>query len=375
MTFRSISLLATLLIVLSVHCGGGGGGSGGSETGTTTTTSTPTVSSLKVDGSAVASSGTTIFNDATLAITFSDSMNATTVTTSTVTLTDSSSNTVTSTISAATDSDGTANNEFTLDPTPILSPNATYTVTIEGGSTGVKNSAGTALSGDTTYSVQTKCASDDDFSNVDTASCYTFRFTSNHTNESGASEQAASITTAGGQVVIDMGAVDRNAVLDSAHLSGVPAMYKRVSGDFDLQLTVVSATIEDGNSSGGIGIESDMTGTGQISGWCARFLDHCGASLGGAAVSTLACTQSGTSISKAVTMRLLRAGNILRCYYKQSGESDFTLIGSGANNSWPSSFYIMIYGDSNSTSGTNVYTFDDFQFSSGNAIGQSISEQ
>jgi len=98
-------------------------------------TTPPTVTSV------TPANGTTGVNIATtVTATFSEAMNAATITASTVVLRDPGNTAVASTISY-----NTATNVITLTPTSALAAGTTYTATITGGSGGVKDLAGNAL--------------------------------------------------------------------------------------------------------------------------------------------------------------------------------------------------------------------------------------
>jgi hypothetical protein len=83
--------------------------------------------------------------------TFSETMNASTLTTYTFVLTKQGS----STPVAATVSYSSTTNKATLNPNSDLASNTTYTATVKGGSTGAKDSAGNALAQDYSWSFTT----------------------------------------------------------------------------------------------------------------------------------------------------------------------------------------------------------------------------
>jgi len=89
--------------------------------------------------------------DANVEATFSEAMDASTLSTSTFTLTKQGSTTPV----AATVSYDSATKKATLDPNANLEVGATYMATIKGGSSGVKDTAGNALASDKTWSFTT----------------------------------------------------------------------------------------------------------------------------------------------------------------------------------------------------------------------------
>ena len=84
----------------------------------------------------------------TITATFSEALNGATVTATTFQLRDAGNNIVPATIS-------TASNTITLLPTTVLANSTTYTVTIKGGTSGVKGLAGNAMVNDYTWSFTT----------------------------------------------------------------------------------------------------------------------------------------------------------------------------------------------------------------------------
>ena len=83
---------------------------------------------------------------------FSEALNGTTVTATTVQLKDAGNNIIPATISASS-------NLVTILPTSALSNSMTYTVTIKGGASGVKGSTGSALANDYTWAFTTETVS------------------------------------------------------------------------------------------------------------------------------------------------------------------------------------------------------------------------
>jgi N,N-dimethylformamidase beta subunit-like, C-terminal/Concanavalin A-like lectin/glucanases superfamily/Bacterial Ig-like domain/Bacterial Ig domain/Calx-beta domain len=108
-------------------------------------TTAPTVSSV-----APANGATGVLTDTNVTATFSESVNPTTVTTSTFELRDSANALVPATVSY-----NSSTSTATLDPSSTLAWGATYTARVKGGSSGVKDSAGNALAADFTWSFTT----------------------------------------------------------------------------------------------------------------------------------------------------------------------------------------------------------------------------
>ncbi|WP_251046599.1 Ig-like domain-containing protein [Arthrobacter sp. ISL-85] len=119
-------------------------GSGGGTADTTAPTVTGTSPAAGATGVAVA---------ANVSGTFSEAMDASTITSSTVTL-----QTGTTAVPAAVTYDST-NKVATLNPGVDLAAGTTYTATIKGGSGGVKDAAGNALAADRTWTFTTAAAS------------------------------------------------------------------------------------------------------------------------------------------------------------------------------------------------------------------------
>lgn len=129
------------------HFYDGSGGSGGTPPPADTTAPTVTATSP-------ASGSTGVAAAANVTATFSEAMNASTVTSSTFTLQAGSSTPVPAVV--AYDS---ANNVATLNPNADLAAGTVYTATVKGGSGGVKDSAGNALAADRTWTFTTAPAS------------------------------------------------------------------------------------------------------------------------------------------------------------------------------------------------------------------------
>ncbi|MFN3922534.1 MAG: Ig-like domain-containing protein, partial [Pseudarthrobacter sp.] len=120
---------------------GSGSGGGGDTAAPTVTGTSP------VDGA----TGTAVSTNVTA--TFSEAMNTSTITSDTFTL-----KTGTTAVSAAVTYSGTGNTA-TLNPGTDLAAGTTYTATVKGGSTGVKDAAGNALASDKTWTFTTAAAS------------------------------------------------------------------------------------------------------------------------------------------------------------------------------------------------------------------------
>ena len=117
-----------------IECTGGGGGD----------TTPPTVT-----GRTPAPGATAVATSVSPTATFSEAMNASTITTTNFTLVKQG----TSTPVAATVS--YAGQTATLDPSSDLDASSTYTATVKGGSSGVKDLAGNALASDSTWTFTT----------------------------------------------------------------------------------------------------------------------------------------------------------------------------------------------------------------------------
>ncbi|TDL41793.1 hypothetical protein E2R57_00870 [Arthrobacter nitrophenolicus] len=127
-------------LVLTLAPSGDGGG--------TADTTAPTVT---VTAPADGATGVAVPADVTG--TFSEAMNTSTITATTFTLA-----TGTTTVPAAVTYDGTTR-VATLNPTADLAPSTTYTATIKGGASGVKDAAGNALASDKTWTFTTAAPS------------------------------------------------------------------------------------------------------------------------------------------------------------------------------------------------------------------------
>ena len=125
------------------HYYDGSGGSGGGTADTTAPTVTATSPAAGATGVAVTANVTG---------TFSEAMNASSITSSTFTL-----QTGSTAVPAAVTYDSTAK-VATLNPNADLAAGTTYTATIKGGTSGVKDAAGNALAADKTWTFTTAAA-------------------------------------------------------------------------------------------------------------------------------------------------------------------------------------------------------------------------
>jgi len=117
-------------------------------TGSAPDTTPPTIVSVSPSGSASAPPTTAV------TATFSEPINASTISTSTFELRDGSNALVNATVTY----DATTRTA-TLDPTPTLTNTVVYTATVKGGSTGVKDLAGNALAANRTWTFTTSSIS------------------------------------------------------------------------------------------------------------------------------------------------------------------------------------------------------------------------
>ena len=117
---------------------------------TTPPTTTALVPADGSTGASINTNGAAVSVGASVAVTFSEAMNAATINSSTFVLRDPGNAVVPSSVSY----DGTTN-VATLTPTTALAPSTTYTATVSGGSSGVKDSSGNALASDLAWSFTT----------------------------------------------------------------------------------------------------------------------------------------------------------------------------------------------------------------------------
>jgi hypothetical protein len=123
-------------------------GTGGTDTTAATRTWTVDTISPTINNVSPADQSQNVSLGTNIEATFSETMNASTLTTSTFTLTKQGSSTPVS----ATVSYSSTTNKATFNPSSNLASNTTYMATIKGGSTGAKDSAGNALAQDYSWS-------------------------------------------------------------------------------------------------------------------------------------------------------------------------------------------------------------------------------
>jgi hypothetical protein len=115
---------------------------------TVTAGSAPDTTPPTITGRSPAPSATGVSQTGNITVTFSEAMNASTVSGSTVELRTAGNVLVSSTVTYAS-------NVATLDPASTLAAQATYTVTVRGGASGVRDVAGNALAADSSWSFTT----------------------------------------------------------------------------------------------------------------------------------------------------------------------------------------------------------------------------
>jgi hypothetical protein len=118
---------------------------------TSTFTTVPDTTPPTVTGVSPANGATGVNRGANVTATFSEAMTASTITTSTIQLRNPSN-----TLIAAAVSYNASTHVATLNPNSNLAATTTYTATVVGGSSGVKDSAGNALATNFTWSFRTQ---------------------------------------------------------------------------------------------------------------------------------------------------------------------------------------------------------------------------
>lgn len=227
------------------------------------------------------------------------------------------------------------------------------------------------------FMVDLPCTSSDDFGDAaKLPECYAFNNTTNQTDVADNSESAA-ITAEDGRLKIAFTAVDSEGRFG---FDTLPAATKTVTGDFDVHLTVASATIDSVNSKGGFRIVASMTSSGDEE-------DHFTCAVRGSGCETRAdFSESETGETKEpacsfaagpgtysveIDLRVVREGDVFRCFWRRTGETTFNQIGPDATSSGlPDQVVLAIVGESHSTGGTGVFFFDDLVFEMGFASGQ-----
>lgn len=393
-SFKILVSLCLFLGFLSTAFGGCGRESADTpeETATAAAAEELTISSVMAGSVSLSSSATTssVSKETSFVVTFSGAMDESTVTSDTLTLTDISdggSNTLAGTIAA--NGDKTA---FTFTPSENVLGDAifgssTYQFVVIGGAEGVKDGSGNTLSETLTYTFTTACTSSDAFESSSSNICYTFRNTGNQTNESEAATNAADIIINGegnGKLRVDF---STTAVDWASHPAGdLASLYKHVSGDFTVEVTVESITIDGTiNPQIGFAVDSSLVSGrgGPDSLTCTHSPSNCNVSairnnvFDPTSSGNVSCIETPFSdeqrtVSSGVTLRLSRSGQVLTCAYRTATASTFTTIGAPLTlNSLPSDVVLGIMGTSgSSSSGTGAFVLDNLLFTSGGATGQ-----
>ena len=178
----------------------------------------PTVESLTDSSDNVlASTGSSVALDGSLGLTFSESIDATTLSSDTVSVT-CNGVAVEVAIAEAVDTDTVADNEFAL--TSDAWPNNNCTVTLLGGSEGVTDSSGLALAENVSWNLAPSCGFDENFIDaaVLTNGCWTAANGNNYATTLDSNTTNASMLT----MVLDASDSDDNP----------PYISKTLAGDF-----------------------------------------------------------------------------------------------------------------------------------------------
>jgi hypothetical protein len=342
---------------------GTSGDSGSDGSSATTDTTGPTVSSTQDSSGTSIATDTAVSVNTTFCCLFSEAIDITTCTTSTLQLSCGGSS-VTGTVDTSVDSDSITNNECCLNPDSALSQktSCTFTCTNE-----IKDTSGNE--GTTSQQTATTgCASSDDFS-ADSSACYEFSNTSNQTNDISNAE-AASIAMTGGQLVFDMSTVNSDP---SANPNNRPSAEKTVSGDFDIQIKVVSLTADNDDAIVKFTIAPTSGSSTQNAFTCQLSRTQCimGQATGGVGSTAFdAACHLGGATSANIDLRVVRAGTTFQCFRRLSG-GDFVQVGGDITNAnLEDTISVEIEATSRSTSGTGEYVLDDLVFNSGGAVGQ-----
>ncbi|MDO8644456.1 MAG: hypothetical protein Q7S00_05775, partial [bacterium] len=296
---------------------------------------------------------------------------------------DSDGDTVTGTVAEVTDTDGIANNEFSYSTDDSLLPGAVYTFTIVGEASGVLSASSVPLSADITYSLTMTCPSSDTFDGGATINCWTFRNTTNLTNESDADAAAGEILF-GDDDASHFTLTDLTTSFVTS-FSSVTQMYKEIEGDFDIQVDLVSASLYNANATAGIWLDDgdfSRTGTNNWAGFrCSLQGNICvvadiadmdpivgPACIGNSTDSPPTYMDSTLNLS----LRVVREGDIFRCYYKESGDADWTNLGGDIEiiSKTPDTVTASIHLDNGNSGEIAEVVFDNLIFNSGNAVDQ-----
>jgi hypothetical protein len=315
---------------------------------------TPSVSPLSL------SENTTNVSTATssYAITFSEAMNASTITTSTVTLSCNTSGSVTGTIAAAQ----SPANTYTFSTSSTLSPLDLCQLVVSGGSNGVKDSDGDTYSSSYSAGFQTGCATNDDFepytqslpystcwaeANISSNSSATgFMPISQNASASGADAPRHSKTFGSADITTTVEIASASALSDSGDSCAMRIM------DPSSNTTGAIITVK-ANGSGNIVVEKvTAAGGGSES---TTFVTG-GSSFPG---------RSGSSIY----IRLTQSGSSTTASYRVGSSGDFTTLGSAMSVSFGSTKRLDLFTTSDGNNSAVECMFDNFTASGASATG------
>lgn len=300
-----------------------GCGSSSSSEDEATDTSPPSIGALKdSDDNALSSSGSEIDINSTILITFSEAMDESTLSASTVSLTDESGTAAAGTLSEASDTDGVLLNEFAFDPSAALKQLNSYTLTITGGSNGVQDASGNPLAADITYTFSTTCEIVDDFASDETiepgTGCWTY---SDEAEVDSTSRLNPYLAVSDGQLAFSVGAAESTG--------GIVLLTKEDSGDHTYTVEILSLDGANGTDEriGLMLFKSGLNPSVQ-----SLFLTP------GVATDTINVNSHNASAdpttilseisdpSYPITLKMVKSGVTISTYYKQGDESNFTLL-------------------------------------------------
>lgn len=345
----SSCMLAVLFLPPSLGCGGG------SEASSVADDTAPELASLADSADNSLPDGSTIDINDSIKVTFSEAMDEDTLSSSNIQLADSGGTSAAYNLTEASDTDAINDNEYIITPSSSLKQLTSYTLTVNGGSGGVKDASGNALTSNAVYNFSTACAIEDDFSSDTTISTSSGCW--DYIDDASAESSAflsPYITVANGVLTFSIDTSETT----TKHVF----LSKNDSGDRTYTLEIVSAT-EIATATSRIGFEIFKSG---MSANVQSLIVTGDPSLRMNITSHNPSDDSDNLVfieasDFPIILKLVKSGSTASTYYKLegAGETDFTAMHSNA--SFNSDDYLVsLYFSKNNTSEAFEAVIDNF---------------
>lgn len=294
-----------------------------------------------------------------LVFTFSESMNASTITASTIGAMCTTGGTITGTVAAAQ----SPANTYVFTPSTALSPLDTCTLIAGGGAEGIRDSDGDTVSETLTSSFQTGCTTNDDFEPYTQALPYSTCWSE------------ANIST-------NSSAPGNMPITQNASATGADAPRRsKTFGSADITTTIEiasgSALSDAGDGCGMALVDTNTNTTGAI---IILKADGAGnivvekSTAAGGGTESASFVAGGSSFpgrsGSSIYLRLTQSGSSTTASYRLGNSGDFTTLGSAISASFGSTKRLDLFTTSDGTNDPVECSMDNFSASGASAVGQ-----